>query len=84
MQKSMISILLVQWCLFLDLKIHKDFNKIGFELSKDKKAKWLPADFKKNGGYEKSLGIVRAFKMYFQYYCGCQFSIHTAVDEFVE
>ena len=65
-------------------KNSQDFNKIGFELSKDKKAKWLPADFKKNGGYEKSLGIVRAFKMYFQYYCGCQFSIHTAVDEFVE
>ena len=43
-------------------KNSQDFNKIGFELSKDKKAKWLPADFKKNGGYEKSLGIVRAFK----------------------
>lgn len=62
-------------------KNSQDLNKIGLELSKDKKVKWLPADFKKNGGYEKSLDIVRAYKMYFQHYCGCKFSIRTGKED---
>ena len=62
-------------------KNSQDLNKIGFELVEGKKAKWLPADFKKNGGYEKSLDIVRAYKMYFQHYCGCKFSIRSKKEE---
>ncbi len=62
-------------------KNSQDLNKIGLELSNDKKVQWLPSDFKKNGGYEKSLDIVRAYKMYFQHYCGCKFSIRTAKEE---
>ena len=62
-------------------KNSQDLNKIGLELSEGKRVKWLPADFKKNGGYEKSLDIVRAYKMYFQHYCGCKFSIRTKKDE---
>ena len=56
-------------------------NKIGLELSKDKKVKWLPADFKKNDGYQKSLEIVKAYHMYFQHYCGCKFSIRQNKEE---
>ena len=62
-------------------KNSQDLNKIGLELSEGKNVKWLPADFKKNGGYEKSLDIVRAYKMYFQHYCGCKFSIRAAKEE---
>ena len=62
-------------------KNSQDLNKIGFELAKGKRVKWLPADFKKNGGYEKSLDIVRQYKMYFQHYCGCKFSIHNKKEE---
>ena len=62
-------------------KNSQDLNKIGLELSEGKKVKWLPADFKKNGGYEKSLNIVREYKMYFQHYCGCKFSIRTKKEE---
>ena len=62
-------------------KNSQDLNKIGLELSNGKKVKWLPADFKKNGGYEKSLSIVREYKMYFQHYCGCKFSIRTEKEE---
>ena len=62
-------------------KNSQDLNKIGFELAEGKKVKWLPADFKKNGGYEKSLDIVRAYKMYFQHYCGCKFSIRSKKEE---
>ena len=62
-------------------KNSQDLNKIGLELSEGKNVKWLPADFKKNGGYEKSLDIVRAYKMYFQHYCGCKFSIRSKKEE---
>ena len=62
-------------------KNSQDLNKIGLELSEDKRVKWLPADFKKNGGYEKSLDIVRAFNLYFQHYCGCKFSIRAKKEE---
>ena len=62
-------------------KNSQDLNKIGFELSQDKKVQWLPADFKKNGGYEKSLDIVRKYGLYFQHYCGCKFSIRTTKEE---
>ena len=62
-------------------KNSQDLNKIGFELSEGKRVKWLPADFKKNGGYEKSLDIVRKYGLYFQHYCGCKFSIRVKKDE---
>ena len=62
-------------------KNSQDLNKIGLELSIDKKVKWLPADFKKNDGYQKSLEIVKAYHMYFQHYCGCKFSIRQNKEE---
>jgi predicted adenine nucleotide alpha hydrolase (AANH) superfamily ATPase len=62
-------------------KNSQDLNKIGLELSEGKNVKWLPSDFKKNGGYEKSLSIVREYKMYFQHYCGCKFSIRANKEE---
>lgn len=62
-------------------KNSQDLNKIGLELSMGKNVKWLPADFKKNNGYEKSLEIVKAYQMYFQHYCGCKFSIRSKKDE---
>ena len=62
-------------------KNSQDLNKIGFELSEGKRVKWLPADFKKNGGYEKSLDIVRKYGLYFQHYCGCKFSIRAKKEE---
>ena len=53
----------------------KDINEIGYELeAKYGPTKWLPADFKKGNGYEKSLVIIRDHEMYFQEYCGCIFS----------
>lgn len=63
-------------------KNSQDLNTIGYELEKlYQNTKWLPADFKKNGGYEKSLNIVREYKMYFQHYCGCKFSIRAKKEE---
>lgn len=57
-------------------------NRIGFELEKDHKAtKWLPADFKKNNGYEQSLIIIKEHEMYFQEYCGCKYSYQKMLDK---
>ena len=53
----------------------QDINKIGYELQeKYPTTKWLPADFKKNDGYEKSLLVIKEHEMYFQEYCGCIYS----------
>ena len=53
----------------------QDINKIGYELEKNyPTVKWLPADFKKNNGYEKSLLVIKEHEMYFQEYCGCIYS----------
>jgi len=54
----------------------QDINKIGLKLQeKFPNTKWLPADFKKNNGYEKSLLIIKDHGMYLQEYCGCKYSL---------
>lgn len=63
-------------------KSAKDINGIGLELEKKYfPVKWLPADFKKNNGYEKSLVMIEALGMYFQQYCGCQFSYQKYLEK---
>lgn len=53
----------------------QDINKIGYELEKNyPTVKWLPADFKKNNGYENSLLVIKEHELYFQEYCGCKYS----------
>ena len=63
----------------------QDINRIGFELQNAQKegtkTKWLPADFKKSNGYEKSLIIISEHKMYFQEYCGCVYSYRKKFHE---
>ncbi len=36
--------------------------------------KWLPSDFKKKGGFKRSLEISKEYGLYRQDYCGCVFS----------
>ncbi|MGM9873392.1 MAG: epoxyqueuosine reductase QueH [Bacilli bacterium] len=58
-------------------KSAKDLNEIGFDLESKKEwipVKWLPADFKKNNGYEKELVLCKNYGLYFQKYCGCKYS----------
>lgn len=45
-------------------------NSIGLELS----GKYLPTDFKKNGGYLRSIELSKQYGLYRQNYCGCNFS----------
>lgn len=38
--------------------------------------KWLPSDFKKKGGFQRSLELSTEYGLYRQQYCGCIYSIH--------
>lgn len=39
-----------------------------------KSPKWLPSDFKKKGGFKRSLELSKDYGLYRQQYCGCVFS----------
>ncbi len=49
-------------------------NRIGEELSEIYSVKHLPNDFKKHGGYLRSIELSREYGLYRQNYCGCVFS----------
>lgn len=56
------------------LKKAQKLNEIGEELSGIYKVKNLPNDFKKKGGYLRSIELSREYGLYRQNYCGCVFS----------
>lgn len=49
-------------------------NEIGEELSELYPVKLLPSDFKKRGGYLRSIELSKEYGLYRQNYCGCVFS----------
>ena len=49
-------------------------NAIGEELSDSLGVRYLPSDFKKRGGYQRSIVLSREYGIYRQNYCGCVFS----------
>ncbi|MDE7362065.1 MAG: epoxyqueuosine reductase QueH [Oscillospiraceae bacterium] len=56
------------------LKNAQKLNEIGSELSEIYKVPNLPNDFKKKGGYLRSIELSREHGLYRQNYCGCVFS----------
>ena len=46
----------------------------SFEDASAEKPQWLYSDFKKKGGFKRSLEISAEYGMYRQNYCGCVFS----------
>ncbi|MBQ8107983.1 MAG: epoxyqueuosine reductase QueH [Ruminococcus sp.] len=50
-------------------------NEIAAELGEKYDIKALPADFKKRGGYKRSIELSRKYDLYRQDYCGCYFSM---------
>lgn len=56
------------------LKNAAKLNEIGEELSEIYSVPWLPSDFKKRGGYQRSIALSREYGLYRQDYCGCGFS----------
>ena len=57
------------------LKNAAKLNEIGERLSKEYGVAYLYSDFKKKGGYQRSVELSHEYGMYRQDYCGCVFSM---------
>lgn len=57
------------------LKDAAKLNDIGESVGSMYGVKYLPSDFKKKGGYQRSVQLSREYGLYRQKYCGCVFSV---------
>ena len=61
----------------LSVSPHKNapyINQCGERLAGEYAVRFLPSDFKKRGGYARSVELSRSYGLYRQDYCGCVFS----------
>lgn len=56
------------------LKDANKLNEIGYKLEQELGVKYLPSDFKKKGGYLRSIEMSKEYELYRQNYCGCIYS----------
>lgn len=65
------------------LKRSDKINEIGNEVAEQYGVAFLPSDFKKRGGYLRSIELSRQYNLYRQNFCGCVFSKReeTSADE---
>jgi len=56
------------------LKNAVKLNEIGQTLAGEYGVLWLPSDFKKRGGYKRSVELSAQYELYRQDFCGCSFS----------
>lgn len=49
-------------------------NELGVEIQQIFDTKYLPSDFKKNNGYQRSIELCKEYNVYRQCYCGCLFA----------
>lgn len=62
----------------LTVSRHKDsvlINSIGEEIAAEYGVKWLPSDFKKRDGENRSVELSEKYGIYRQIYCGCRYSL---------
>ena len=67
----------------LSVSPHKNapfINSCGEEIAKGQSVKYLPADFKKGGGYARSVALSGEYQLYRQDYCGCPMSLREAEE----
>ena len=68
----------------LSVSPHKNaqkLNEIGLSLAREYGVTYLVSDFKKKGGYLKSIEYSKEYHLYRQNYCGCEFSKQQAERE---
>ena len=68
----------------LSISPHKNarwINEIGERLAETYGVRHLPSDFKKKGGYLRSIALSEQYHLYRQNYCGCVFSKRAAGQE---
>lgn len=66
------------FCTTLSVSRHKDavlINALGEAAAKETGTKWLPSDFKKKDGENRSVELSESLGIYRQVYCGCEFSL---------
>lgn len=71
------------FCTTLTVSRHKDavrINALGEELAGVYGVKWLPSDFKKRNGENRSQELAEQFGVYRQLYCGCEFSLRRRTE----
>lgn len=56
------------------LKNAQLINQLGNEIGEKVGIPFLPSDFKKNGGYLRSIELSKEYDLYRQNFCGCDFS----------
>ena len=56
------------------LKNAETLNDIGLAAAKEYGVCWLYSDFKKKGGYLRSIELSKQYNLYRQNYCGCAYS----------
>lgn len=49
-------------------------NQIGMDIQKIYNTNYLPSDFKKNQGYQRSIEMCKEYDVFRQCYCGCVFA----------
>jgi predicted adenine nucleotide alpha hydrolase (AANH) superfamily ATPase len=67
------------FCTTLTLSRHKDadrINTLGEEIGRAAGVTWLPSDFKKRDGENRSIELCEKYHVYRQLYCGCEYSLH--------
>jgi len=67
------------FCTTLTLSRHKDavrINDIAEEIARAEGVGWLPSDFKKRNGENRSIELCEKYNVYRQLYCGCEYSLH--------
>lgn len=57
------------------LKNAVKLNEIGGQIALEYDIAYLPSDFKKRNGYQRSIILSKEYQMYRQDYCGCIFSL---------
>lgn len=56
------------------LKSAQKLNNIGEEVAEKYGIRYLNSDFKKKGGYQRSIELSKQYELYRQNYCGCIYS----------
>ena len=65
----------------LSISPHKNarvLNHLGEKLAKIYGVNFLYSDFKKKGGFKRSLELSERYELYRQDYCGCRYSLEEA------
>lgn len=66
------------FCSTLTVSRHKNaelINSIGEEIAAETGVNWLPSDFKKHDGENRSVELSEQYGIYRQIYCGCEYSL---------